>query len=115
MIKFDRTWFGGVSVDGKNYRDILVIGNEIIDRGKWGWFDTHIISERELNELLRENPEVIIIGNGIYGALKVPISVEEKIKRKRIELIVEKTQKAIEVYNELSKKKRVNILIHTTC
>ncbi len=114
-MKINKTWFGGVEIDGKRYRDVLIIGDEIVDRGKWGYFDTHTISERELEELLRGDPEVIIIGSGQSGVLEVPTEVEEKIKNKGIELIVLETPEAIEKYNELSKKKKVNALIHTTC
>jgi hypothetical protein len=114
-MKISRTWFGGVEIDGKRYRDVLIVEGEIIDRGKWGYFDTHTVSERELKELLRGNPEVILIGSGQSGVLEVPTEVEEEIKKRGIELIVLETPKAIERYNELSKVKKVNALIHTTC
>jgi hypothetical protein len=33
-MKISRTWFGGVEIDGKRYRDVLIVEGEIIDRGK---------------------------------------------------------------------------------
>ena len=54
-----------------------------------------------------------LAGAGTYGIGKIVGS--EAIKKKGIELIVLKTQEAIEEFNELSKTKRVNALIHTTC
>lgn len=115
MPKFDRTWFGAVVVDGKQYRDVLVVGKEVIDRGKWGFFDTHSVSERELNELLRGSPEIIIIGSGQSGVLEVDPIIEKKIKEVGIQLIILETPQAIEEYNKISKTKRTNALIHTTC
>lgn len=115
MPRCDKTWFGAVIIDGKQYGDVLIIGNEVIERGKFGWFDTHSVNKRELNELLVGKPEVIVIGSGQGGALEVPFDVEKKIKENGIQLIVCETPRAIEEYNRLSKTKKVNALIHTTC
>ncbi|MEM2174958.1 MAG: MTH938/NDUFAF3 family protein [Candidatus Aenigmatarchaeota archaeon] len=115
-MRINRTWFGGVEIDGKKYRDVLIIEGKIIDRGKWGYFDTHTISERELNELLKGDPEIILIGSGQSGVLEVPEEVKMEIRKRNIELIVLETPKAIEKFNEIyEKKKKVNALIHTTC
>ncbi|MEM2974142.1 MAG: MTH938/NDUFAF3 family protein [Candidatus Micrarchaeia archaeon] len=120
MTHFDKTWFGAVMVDGRTYRDILVIGGKVIERELFrpGWFDDHshhTVYDHELKELLMGNPEVIIIGSGQSGVLQVPDEVKRVIEKKGIELIVVETQRAIEEYNKLSKAKRVNALIHTTC
>lgn len=120
MVHFDKTWFGGVSIDGKKYKDILVVGSRILEREKLkeDWFifhSHHTIYIHELEELLKENPEVIIVGNGQSGVLEVPAEIKKKIEDRGIKLIVLETPAAIEEYNKLSKTKRVNALIHTTC
>ena len=107
-------------IDNKTYKDVLVIGDKIIDREKMipGGFDIHshhTIYERELDKLLEGKPEVIIIGTGQSSVLEVPIEIDKQIRQRKIELIVLNTSKAIEKYNEISKLKRVNALIHTTC
>ena len=120
MVHFDRTRFGAVTIDGKDYNDILVIEGKIIDRESMvpGWFEDHshhTVHDHELKELFRGDPEVIIIGDGQSDVLEVPIKIAEAIKKKGIELIVLKTPEAIEEFNKISKTKRVNALIHTTC
>ena len=120
MVHFDKTWFGGVIIDGTEFCDVLVIGNEVIDRESIvpGWFDDnshHTVYGHELKELLKGNPEVIIIGNGQSSVLRVPKEITTEIEKRKIELIVLETTKAVEEYNKLAKKKRVNALIHTTC
>jgi len=122
MVRFDKTFFGAVVVDGKTHMDVLVVRDKIVDRETLvkGWFEEHkhshhTVYEHELRRLLEEKPEVIIIGNGQSSVLKVPQSVVKEIRQRNIELIVLETPKAIEEYNELSKIKRVNALIHTTC
>lgn len=118
--KFDRTWFGGVSVDGKEHYDVIVVGEKVLDREDIvpGWFEGrthHIVYEHELKKLLEERPEVIIIGSGQDGVLRVPAEVEEAVRKKGIGLVVLETPEAIKEYNRLSATKRVNALIHTTC
>lgn len=120
MVRFDRTWFGGVSVDGKEHDDVLIVGEKVLDRDDIvpGWFEGrshHTVYDHELKKLLEGNPEVIVIGNGQDEVLRVPAEVEQAIRKKGIELVVLETPKAIEEYNRLSKTKRVNALIHTTC
>jgi hypothetical protein len=120
MVHFDKTWFGTVMIDGKTHKDVLVIGSNIIDREnmKPGWFDSnshHSVYDHELSKLLEGKPEAIIIGDGYSNVLEVPIRVANEIKQRKIELIVLDTPKAIEEYNKLSKSKRVNALIHSTC
>jgi hypothetical protein len=119
-VHFDKTWFGAVMADGHTYKDIIVANGKIIDREtiKPGWFEDHshhTIHDHELKELFMGDPEVIIIGDGQSDVLEVPIKVAEIIKKKEIELIVLNTPKAIEEFNKISKTKKVNALIHTTC
>jgi hypothetical protein len=120
MVHFDRTRFGAVTIDGKDYKDVLVIEGKIIDRETMvpGWFDQHThhtVHKHELEKILEGRPEVIIIGNGQSSVLEVSLEVDKQIKQRKIELIVLETPRAIEEYNKISKTKRVNALIHTTC
>jgi hypothetical protein len=117
---FDRTWFGGVSIDNTTHHDVLVVGENIIDRDNLipGWFDNHphhAVYDHELDTLFEEKPQIIIIGSGQSGVLIVPEDVKYRIKKQKIKLIVLETPEAIDEYNKLSKTKRVNALIHTTC
>lgn len=120
MVHFNKTWFGAVMIDNRTYQDVLIVGDKVIEREKMisGWFDDHshhTIHDHESKKLLEGNPEVIIIGNGQSSVLEVPEEISKKIEKKGIELIVLDTPGAIERYNEISKTKKVNALIHTTC
>lgn len=115
MLRFDRTWFGSVAIGGKIWKDVIVVGEEVIDRYYLGDIESHTISKKELDKLLEGKPEVIIIGTGQSGVLEVPKEIVRAIRQRSIELIVMETPDAIQEYNELSKTKRVNALIHTTC
>ena len=120
MVHFDKTWFGTVMIDGKVHKDVLVVGDAVRDREdmKLGWFDSnshHSVYEHELSKLLEGKPEVIIIGDGYSNVLEVPIRIVNEIRQRKIELIVLDTPKAVEEYNKLSKTRKVNALIHSTC
>lgn len=122
MPHIDSTKFGEIIVDNKKYHQVLIIGDKVEERD---WeklkklFDTsHEIGEWEIEELLSNNPEIIIIGTGQDGAMAPPrlSDFQNRGGGKNIELIIEPTPKAIKTYNEQVKSgKRVNALIHTTC
>ena len=120
MPHIDSTKFGSVRIDGKEYNQVLIIGNRVIERDYEKLkelFDTsHKIGDWEIGELLKENPEIIVVATGQDELLEVEKSFIEKMEEKRIEVISAKTPEAIEIYNEKNKiGKRVNALIHTTC
>lgn len=120
MVHFEKSWFGGVKINGINYRDVLVIGEtveprdfkkleEVFGRGHWA-------GDWEVKKLLANKPEIIIIGSGTEGLFKVTDEVKEKIKTAGVELKILLTPKAIEEFNRLyCAGQRVNGLIHTTC
>lgn len=118
MVKFDSTSFGSVTIDGKKYEDVLVVENEVTPRDKdklrtlYG--TSHVVRKEEAAELLKGDPDVVIIGTGQYGALSVDDKVAQLL-RSSAELIITVTPQAIEEYNRLSATKKVNALIHTTC
>jgi hypothetical protein len=90
----------------------LIVNNEILERD-WG-SGSHRISNGEAEELLIGSPDIIIIGTGQAGVLRVDNNIIEKLSR-NAELFVLKTPEAAKKFNELAKDKKVNALIHTTC
>jgi len=112
--------FGEITVDGKKYHQVLIIGNTVVERDyeklKELFNTSHKIGDWEEEGLIKENPEKIFIGTGTEGMLEVSGEFKEKIKNTGIELIVGVTPKIIDLFNkELKTDKRINALIHTTC
>lgn len=112
--------FGEIIIDNKQYHQVLIIGEEVEERD-WERLEkefgtTHRIGEWEKEKLLSNNPEVIIIGTGHQGVLKIDPSLIDLLRKKGIEFFIALTPKAIDIYNQKIKEKRkVNALIHTTC
>jgi len=64
---------------------------------------------------LRSKPEIVIVGTGNMGVMKIAPEVEEHLKENNIKLIACKTEIACRKYNELSSKNRVVAALHLTC
>ena len=120
MPKIEKVSWGKVKVDGQEYHQVLIIGNEVLERESdklhrlFG--TTHVIGDWEKKKLFSSNPEIILIAAGWSGLVKIDEEFRNKLKEKEIELQTVLTPKVIKRYNQLVQEgKRVNALIHTTC
>jgi hypothetical protein len=107
--------FGSVVINGAQYTsDVIVMGEKI----KAGWWrkEGHVLHASDVEDALEEFlPEVVVIGTGYSGMMKVPVETKQYLKTKGVELRVEKTEEACRVFNTLSKSKRVLAALHLTC
>ncbi len=109
--------FGVIVVDGKRYTsDIIIFQERILD----GWWrkEGHRLSADDLKDVLNSDPQpqVIVMGTGYSGLVKVSHEVGEVLKTRKIEFIAEPTKQACETYNRLLKSGRnVVAAFHLTC
>lgn len=120
MPKIDKVSWGKIRVDGRDYHQVLVIGNEVVEREREKLHElfgtTHRIGGWEKKKLLSNNPEIILVAIGWSGLVKIDEEFKKKLEKKKIELRTVLTPQAVKCYHQLVKKgKRVNALIHTTC
>ena len=120
MPKVDKVSWGKVKVDGQKYHQVLLVGDEVVERDAAKlrnlFGTTHKIGDWEKKKLLSGKPKIILIANGFNGVLKVDDEFKKMAQQAKVELRVVLTPKAVEDYNELATQgKRVNALIHTTC
>lgn len=66
-------------------------------------------------EVVKAKPEVLVVGTGFYGCMKVPKETIEFVRSLGIEVYAEPTKDACEKYNELKHAKRVVAALHVTC
>lgn len=106
--------FGRIVIDGETYTSDVIIYPDRVD-GSWWRSEGHSLCIEDLNALVEENPEVLVVGTGDPGHLRVRSETREFLNSKGIELIVEPTSGACKTYNELSKTRRVVAALHLTC
>ncbi|RLE30190.1 hypothetical protein DRJ54_03215 [Candidatus Acetothermia bacterium] len=105
--------FGRVEVDGEEWtQDVAVLPD-----GARPWIrkEGHRVHPEDLEEALAASPELVIIGTGYSGLLKVTPEAESLLRGRGIELLALKTAEAVEAFSELSHKRRACALLHLTC
>ena len=106
--------FGKIAIDGKNYTsDVIIFPDHVKD----GWWrkEGHRLGIEDLKDVLEAKPEVLIVGTGYFGSMKVPNEVKEYLTSMKIQLIVENTREASKTYNQLVSTKRTVAAFHLTC
>ncbi len=116
----EKVSFGKIVIDGKEYGDVIIIANKVFERdrsiAKKEFGTSHRIASEEIEMLKSEDPDVIIIGTGIYGELKVTEEDIAKLEETGVKVIVKYTKEAAEEINKFLKAgKKVNALLHSTC
>ncbi|MEM1585763.1 MAG: Mth938-like domain-containing protein [Candidatus Korarchaeota archaeon] len=107
--------FGLIIISGRIFhRDVIVFPDEI--HANWWRKEGHKLCIEDLEIVLKKRPNILIIGTGYSGVMRVPEEVKEFLKKQGIEVIIENTQKAVETYNKLAREsKNVAAALHLTC
>lgn len=104
-------------VKGKRYISDLIVFPEKIVSGWWRK-EGHKLCVEDLKEVFshRPLPEVLIVGTGYSGLVKVLPEVEKALKEHGIKLVVQPTGEAYKTFNEFLKVGRlVAGAFHLTC
>ena len=113
-MKIESYSFGSILVDGESYTGDLIILPAEID-ASWWRKRSHKVELADIPKLLEAEMDVIIFGTGAYGLMTIDKKVIEHFTDRNIELIIEKTGKAVNTYNEISENKKVIAALHLTC
>jgi len=119
MVKVDSFSFKSIVIGGKKYgRDVLFFPDGSVKERKGGFwrFGSHTIKRREIEELVKAEPEVLIIGTGTNDRARLAPDAESYAKEAKLELVVLASWEAIGRLNQLIEEgKRAAALIHITC
>jgi len=110
----DSYQFGLLSISGKEYTSDVIV---FPDRVKDNWYrrSGHQLCLEDIAEVMAGKPEVLIVGTGASGLVKVLPEVQQAADAQDIKLIVETTDKACHTYNRLSHSHRAVAALHLTC
>lgn len=113
-MKIEHYTFGKITIDGKTYTSDMIIYPERVD-ASWWRREGHNLQIEDLTDVLKVEPAVVIIGTGFFGVMKVSKETITHLEAKGIMVHVERTGKAVELFNQLQKNKTVIAALHLTC
>lgn len=114
-MKIDSYSFGHIVINGKMYTSDVIIYRDHVD-ASWWRKEGHSLDPADLTDAVNSKPDVLIIGTGYAGVMTVPKKTVAHIASQGIEVKVDRTGKAVDLYNDLQgKKKNVIAALHITC
>ena len=116
-MNIDSYSFGRIIVDGKNYtNDIKIINGRLVPN--WWRKEGHFLQLEDIEDILSAKPEVLVIGTGSAGVMKVDSRLLHELEKRGIKAYILKSAEAVRLFNDLSKKLgsgKVSLAIHLTC
>jgi hypothetical protein len=88
---------------------------------EWDWSETGTshepgIQPADVEELLDRGATVVVLSRGFHERLRVRRETLRELEERKVPVYVERTEEAVRLYNELSKKnEKVGALVHSTC
>jgi hypothetical protein len=106
--------FGRITVGDSTYtKDIIIFPDRIYS--PWWRKEGHRLQVEDLSEVIRESPPLLIIGTGHSSSMLVPDSVISFLGSRKIDVIVENTRSAIDIYNKTVHDVPAAVALHLTC
>jgi hypothetical protein len=114
-VLISSTKFGSITIGNKKYEnDVFVSYKDTVKEGETA--SRHLISKKELALLLGDKPDVIVLGTGQEGCMRISSDSSELAKNKGIEIVESKTPDAIKKFNQLyASGRKVVGYMHVTC
>ena len=115
-MRFEKFTFGSIRIDGVTYNhDVVIDRGEIHKRKKKPskkFKDTFGHTPLSVEEQIPRKCHRLVIGTGT-GALPVMKEVEREAERRKIELVILPTNRAIEILKR--EPADTNAILHVTC
>lgn len=107
--------FGRMVIDGVTYtNDVKILQNKVVP--DWWRKRGHSVDVDDVHDILIYRPDVLIIGQGDPGLMTTSSALRKVLEQKSIELIEEKTPRAIQIFNQmLEEGKRIAAGFHVAC
>jgi len=106
--------FGRIRIDGRDYTaDVIILPDRVL--ANWWRERGHSLSMADLAEVVAAEPEVLVVGTGANGLMRVPRETLDALEALGIEVVVEPTASAWRTYNRLSRERKAAGAFHLTC
>jgi|YNPNPStandDraft_1061719.scaffolds.fasta_scaffold00888_3 hypothetical protein len=107
--------FGRIVVAGQTYTaDLLIFPDRV--RANWWRREGHALHPDDLKEVLEAHPQVLVVGTGYVGRMRILPQSEALLADQGIRIIAQDTRAACRTYNELRRAgQKVVAALHLTC
>lgn len=105
--------FGRMVVGDQTFTNDLILFPDHI-QSNWWRQEGHSLQMMDLEEVLEAKPEVLIIGQGAHGRMRVPRPTREVLESHGIQVIAEPSGEAWKTYNQRRGEGVVGAF-HLTC
>jgi hypothetical protein len=106
--------FGRIVINGKRYNSDLIVFSDKVRDGWWRK-EGHRLHVEDLKDVLEFKPEVLVVGTGYSGLMRIPLETRKYVESEGIEFLAQKTAEACETFNRLVKSRKVVAALHLTC
>jgi hypothetical protein len=113
-MRVERCRFGEVTIGGKRYVDDVIVFEDRV-QPRWRRSEGHLLQLEDLDEVMAVKPEVLLVGTGAQGCLKIAPEVVAATRAEGIELLEFDTRTACQTFNQLHGKRRIVAVLHLTC
>lgn len=115
MVHIDDYEFGKIVIDGEEYTEDVIVYPDHVEEDWWRK-EGHSLHREDVEDLLENPPEVLVVGTGAYGRLRVLPETKRAFENKRTEVKDQKTRRAIKIFNELVEEgENAVATLHLTC
>ncbi len=101
-------------IDGKEYTSDLIIFRDTI-KSSWWRLEGHMLLPQDLEDVWNEKPEILVVGTGASGLMRISPHTLKALEAHHIELRSDKHGKAVTLFNALSHEHHVAGAFHLTC
>lgn len=105
--------FGKISIDNEVYKSDLIIFPDSI-QDNWWRKKGHLLQKEDLSTIIDYKPELLIVGTGKYGKMRVPQNLVDDLENMNISIKVYNTDNAVKIYKNRKSNDTVCAL-HLTC
>lgn len=118
-MPIDATEFGSITVDGKTYEHDVIIRlsgkvekrRKRLSKEKYG--TSHIISKAEAKFVFEDGCDLLIVGAGQDGNVRLSPEASEYFDKKHCRVLTQPTPEALQAFNQSRDRKIA--LMHVTC
>ncbi len=114
-MKIDKYKFGLIVIEGREYNKDLIVGLTGIIENWWRQAGHKLAPEDIRHVIEDQKPDVLIVGQGKFGMMKLLPETKDYLKNQGIQLIAEFTPQAVETFNDIIDKEKVIAAFHLTC